>query len=387
MTEKLYYTTKDTSFTATVLSVTPSDGAYDIILDRTAFFPGKGGMPSDEGILDGQAVLDVFLLGDDIVHRVEKAIPTGTVVKGSVNELLRRRRVQNHSGEHVLSGIAHNLFGAENVGFHADEDVITADFDVKLADGDIKKLEYLANRAIWENHRIYTVFPTPDEEKNLNYRSKLDIKSNLRLVIIEGIDACACSALHTESTAEIAIIRILSAFPHRKGTRIIATCGEAAYEDIIKTEECNSRVSALLSAKRHETDLAVERLLLEEKNLRISLASKSKSAADATVDALAPCEKAIFITDDDAEVCRYLVKKALTKASLSAVLSPVSDAKSRFVIASDTINLKTLLSLLKERFELRGGGSDRFIQGELSSSAESVRDFLNALSVQELHEL
>ena len=264
MTEKLYYKSSYTgSMDATVISCTECAGGYEIILDRTLFFAGSGGMESDLGTIDGHKVTKVFERGPDTVHITEAPLEPSSSVLLVIDMGDRMRKMQNHTGEHIISGLAHSLFGAENVGFHADEGSVTIDLNVKLTVGDIARLERLANIAVYENHPVRAITPTAEEASEISYRSKLDIKENLRLVIIEGIDICACSALHLNSTAEVGIIKILSHSPHRGGTRIIAACGISALENYLSVFEQNSKVSALLSAKQSATSDAVSSLLSE----------------------------------------------------------------------------------------------------------------------------
>ena len=383
MTEKLYYKSSYTSSTdATVISCTECAGGYEIILDRTLFFAGSGGMESDLGTIDGHKVTKVFERGPDTVHIIEAPSEPYSHVILEIDVSDRMRKMQNHTGEHIISGLAHSLFGAENVGFHADEGSVTIDLNVKLTVGDIARLERLANVAVYENHPVRAITPTAEEASEISYRSKLDIKENLRLVIIEGIDICACSALHPNSTAEVGIIKILSHSPHRGGTRIIAACGISALENYLSVFEQNSKVSALLSAKQSATSDAVSSLLSENSSLKEKLSEAKRRLADLLIESSnkSPSLTVVISEEGDPDTLRYIATKCANSSTLGAALFP-SDSSVRYAIASESVDLKALSKEMKPALNAKGGGSSTLVQGSFYTDTEKILDYLTKISL------
>ena len=221
MTERLYDVNSHMrDFTAKVLSCAGMNGKYELVLDKTAFFPGGGGQAPDSGKIGGARITDVFERGGDVVHIADAAVPEGQEVSCGIDWETRFRRMQNHSGEHIVSGIVHRLFGYDNVGFHMGDHTVTLDFSGELSPDDVQRIETLANLAVYQNLPVTTAFHTPDELSSLSYRSKLEFTGAVRLVTIPGVDCCACCAPHVEYTGEIGIIKILDAQRHRGGMRL-----------------------------------------------------------------------------------------------------------------------------------------------------------------------
>ena len=198
-----------------MLSCEKKEEIYEIILDKTAFFPEGGGQGADKGTLNGVEVLDVQNRGEEIVHTVTQEIPAGTEVTGKLDWDLRFVRMQSHSAEHVVSGTVHAMFGYENVGFHMSERSMAVDFSGPLTAENILEVELAVNQAVWENRSITASFPTREEAQAISYRSKLEITEGLRLVTIDGVDCCACCAPHVGSTGEIGLIKIMDFYPNK----------------------------------------------------------------------------------------------------------------------------------------------------------------------------
>ncbi len=247
-------------FTATVLSCEEKDGAYFIVLDKTAFFPEGGGQDADKGKIGDSPVLDVQIRNEIIYHKVAKSFDENEIVACSIDWETRFSRMQNHTGEHIVSGVIHSLFGYNNVGFHMNDSLVTFDVDGPLTDDDIKTVELKANQAIYDNKNIKAIYPTADELDNYDYRSKLDITEGVRLIEIEDYDLCACCAPHIAKTGEIGIIKIIGFIPYKKGTRIEMLCGLLAFNDYSNLHTTNKSVMNMLSAKRFEIAESVERI-------------------------------------------------------------------------------------------------------------------------------
>ena len=225
MTEKLY--DKDShlkEFTGTVLSCKKTGEKYAVTLNRTAFFPEGGGQQSDRGYIGGAYISDVQIKNGEILHFADKPLSVGQAYDCKLDFDFRFRNMQNHSGEHIISGIVHRLYGFNNVGFHLGAEM-TMDFDGELTRRQLDEIEDLANKAVCENLPVKAYYPTDEELKQLDYRSKLDLKENVRIVEIKGVDVCACCAPHVKATGEIGIIKILDFEKYKGGVRLIVKCG------------------------------------------------------------------------------------------------------------------------------------------------------------------
>ena len=236
------------NFSATVISCEEKDGAFLVVLDKTAFFPEGGGQDADKGVINGIEVFDVQIKDDIIYHKLEKNLEIGATVECSIDWDTRFSRMQNHTGEHIVSGLINIIFGYNNVGFHMNDSLVTFDVDGPLTDDDIKLVEKKANQAIYANNSINAIYPTPEELDNYDYRSKLDITEGVRLVEIENTDLCACCAPHVAKTGEVGIIKIISYIPYKKGTRIEMLCGSLALEDYQNLHITNKAIMNMLSA-------------------------------------------------------------------------------------------------------------------------------------------
>ena len=205
------------TFDAVVLSCEEKDGAYFIVLNQTSFFPEGGGQYADKGTIGEATVLDVQIKDEIITHKIDKPINVGESVTCKIDWDTRFSRMQHHTGEHIVSGVIHNIYGYNNVGFHLNDHIVTLDTDGPLNEQDIAKIELEVNKVIYANKKINVIYPSASELSNYDYRSKLDITENVRLVEIEGVDLCACCAPHVAQTGEIGIIKIISFIPYKKG--------------------------------------------------------------------------------------------------------------------------------------------------------------------------
>ena len=251
MTEKLYYQDSHLfTFEAAVLDCRKEKKGYSVVLDRTAFFPEGGGQLADTGVLGGVRVLDVHERGGEICHCTDAPLEIGAHVEGIVDAGQRLRRMQNHSGEHILSGLVHNAYGFNNVGFHMGAECMIIDFSGELTWEQLTELETRANEVVRQNIPLHIWFPDANELQSLEYRSKLELTENVRIVEIPGVDRCACCAPHVERTGEVGIVKILDSQRHRGGVRVSVVCGLDALEDYRARQESVTEISRALSAKR-----------------------------------------------------------------------------------------------------------------------------------------
>lgn len=359
------------------LKLTNTDEYYAVELDQSAFFPEGGGQKSDSGFLDEIEVIDVFKENGCIYHLVKENLIVGKQVHGKIDFQKRYRNMQNHSGEHLVCGLIHSLFGYENVGFHLTDQLITVDVNGVLTTEDFILIEEKTNQAIYENKSIYVVFPEKEDE--LDYRSKLDLEEDIRVVIIDDYDACACCAPHLKSTAEIGLIKILDFMSHRGGTRFTLQCGQSAFETYQNIFKQNKEMMSLLSAKRESCLDAVKRQAEQLKNAHIQEVNLKKEISSLYMEKVKI--DPIFFTDslDDVQIRNIINETTKTDHQLVAAFMKQPHNTYRYIIGKKetaNIDLKLLAKDLQQKFNSRGGGSDKMIQGSISASAEEISAYL-----------
>ena len=378
MTEKLYYSDGEMrEFTARVLSCEPDGDAYAVVLDRTAVFPGGGGQDADCGRLASVEITGMREEGETIYHILPSPLEAGSEIHGEVDWAVRFPRMQGHSGEHIFSGTVHRLFGGENVGFHMGADTMTLDFSVELSAEDVALAELEANRAVWRNLPINSLLPSAGELEHMAYRSKKELSGQVRIVEIPDVDMCACCAPHLLYTGEIGAIKVLDFMRHRGGTRITLVCGEAAYRDYAALHLTNARVSAALSAKRLETDAAVERIMRESeaKHAEITrlrreiLALKSASLPETEGNLC------LFEPDLDTTTLRELVNAGVEKCSGICAGFTGADGDYKYVIGSRTVDLRAAAREINAAIDGRGGGSSTMIQGTSRAGRAAIEAY------------
>ena len=235
-TEKLYYADPyQTTFTARVLGCEAGKGGYLVTLDRTAFYPEGGGQPADHGTLGGAAVTDVHEKDGVITHTCDHPLTVGDTVEGAIDWDRRFDHMQQHSGEHILSGLICAAHHCDNVGFHLGADTVTIDFNAALTEKDVQELERAANRYIWQDHPIAISFPSPAELEALDYRSKKELTGQVRIVSFPGADCCACCGTHVASSGQVGLLKILSCQKFRQGVRLEILSGRRALHYLSQT--------------------------------------------------------------------------------------------------------------------------------------------------------
>ena len=288
-TIKLYDIDSHTKeFDATVVEVREEKKGCSVILDQTAFFPTGGGQEADRGTLNGLNLTDVRDEGGCIRHFLDGSLSVGDAVHGVLDWELRFNRMQHHSGEHIVSGLIHQKYGYENVGFHLTDASATLDFDGELTREQVEEIEFLANSAVWENFAVSAVYPDPETLKNLNYRSKLELTHDVRIVTFPGYDVCACCAPHVHYTGEIGCIKLTDVMRHRGGVRMTLYAGKNAYLDYADKAKNIQAISALLSAKQSIAAESVARIHSEYLQLKHDLAEAMKQLISHKAEQLAP---------------------------------------------------------------------------------------------------
>lgn len=378
MTEKLYELNAYTKeFTATVTDCIQGEGFYKIILDKTAFFPEGGGQAADVGVLGEVEVFDAQIEDDIIYHYANVPIETGSEVSGKINFDRRFNFMQNHTGEHIVSGIAHKIFGVNNVGFHLGEELVTIDFDKELTREQLNEVEFLANQTVWQNLPVKAYFPSDDELANTDYRSKKEIDGAVRLVEIKDTDICACCAPHVAFTGEIGIIKLLDTEKMRGGIRIVLKCGQFALLDYQNKFKNIASIGALLSAKQENAYESVQKL--DEKctlaNQKIS--ELKKKIAELTIATVTNEQACVFVDDCEVKDLQTMADKLHKKfGGIRAVFSG-SEQNYSFAICGEDSDLQELFAKFKLQFAVRGGGRGGMVQGSVNATEENIKLFFN----------
>ena len=365
-------------FTATVLSCEEKDGAYFIVLDKTAFFPEGGGQDADKGKIGEADILDVQIKNGIIYHKVNKSFNENEEVGCTLDWETRFSRMQNHTGEHIVSGVIHRLFGYNNVGFHMNDTVITLDVDGPLNEDDIKAVEIQSNKAIYGNKKITAIYPTADELPDYDYRSKLDITEGVRLIEIEDTDLCACCAPHVANTGEIGIIKILSFIPYKKGTRIEMICGFLALNDYAKLHSMNKTLMGMFSAKRMETVSAVERIQSEVADLKAENKRLIGELASLKMEKHTSDNKVcVFIDGVSYDELRSCSNELTEEYEYCYLFSATDESNYIYVVSSKVNNVRELVQNLNKAFNGKGGGRDTYAQGKIvAESKEAIKSFV-----------
>lgn len=260
-TRKLYYEDSHLSrFTSEVLSCVQTAAGWEVTLSATAFYPEGGGQAGDSGTLNGVRVRSTREQEGAVIHLCEAPQEVGAEVTGVIDYDLRFPRMQQHSGEHIVSGILNCRYGCHNTGFHMGADVITIDFDGVIPPQVLPEIEAEANGAVWKNLPVRCWYPSPEELPTIPYRTKKALSWPVRIVEIPGYDCCACCGTHVAATGEIGLIKLLSAVSFRGGTRIEMACGSQALALLNAAFDQNRQVSQAFSAKITETGEAARRM-------------------------------------------------------------------------------------------------------------------------------
>ena len=373
-TLKLYYEDCHMqTFSANVLSCTQNEKGWQVVLDATAFYPEGGGQACDLGSLNDARVLDVQEQGEQIVHLCDKPL-TGTVL-GQIDWVRRFDLMQQHSGEHILSGLIHEKFGYHNVGFHIGTDMMEVDFDGPITWEELTELEEKANRAVWKNLPIRCSYPAPEVLPTIPYRSKKALEHPVRIVEVPGYDICACCGVHTAFTGEVGIIKVVSCVKFHQGVRIQMLCGNRAYRYLCQVQEQNRQVSQLFSAKPLETGAAASQFQQQLANEKFRTTSLQKRLFAAIAAGYAGKGRVIHFEEElTAAGVRELTDKiAALCGDTAAVLSGTDETGYNVCILG--VNAKELGAALTAAFPGRGGGKPGTFQGSVQATKTQLLAF------------
>lgn len=388
-TEKFYDDRPyDTGFTSEVVSCTPGKavGTWQLVLAGTLFFPEEGGQTPDRGTIDGAEVLDVQIRDDVITHTVRREAPfaEGTAVHGTIDWDHRFSNMQNHSGEHILSGLLHSLYGYENVGFHLSDNTVTLDTSGQLDDAQLLDLERRANDVVYRNVPITCTYPSKEVLQTLSYRSKKEIDGPVRIVTIEGVDCCACCAPHVARTGEIGLIRILDCLHTASNMRLTIACGKRALLDLEEKAAQLRTISRLVNLPQEKSAEGVQRFAdeiaalkeenrdLQTRNIRLQLSAVPEGQTG----------NLFRFTDPLPNIAqRNFVNGLCEKTSGFAGVFAGSDSDGYvFIIGARGKDARQAASLLREKLSARGGGKPEMVTGSVHASEKEIREALSALS-------
>ena len=376
-TRKLFYEDCHLKqFTARVVACEKCPAGYAVELDQTAFYPEGGGQACDVGTLNNTAVLQVYEEGEKVLHICNEPLQPGQEVAGKIDYDRRFDLMQQHTGEHILSGLIHSRYGFHNAGFHVGQQVMEVDFDGVIPAEELPALELEANRAVWQNLPVNATIPSEAELAELPYRTKKALPWPVRIVQIPGIDSCACCGVHTAYTGEVGLIKIISCVKLRQGVRLELACGNRAWNYVNQAWEQNREVSRMLSAKIPETAAAVKKLsdqLAEEKLHGVQL---QKRLFAYTAEGYAGKGNVVHFEQAlSGSALRQLAEAVAERCGgVAAVLSGVENSYS-LCLACPGGDVSALGKAAAEALRGKGGGKAGFYQGTLQASENEIRSF------------
>ena len=377
MTEKLYENDPYLrTFTARVTGCAQIIDGWRVTLDRTAFYPEGGGQPADTGALGGARVLDVHEREGEVWHMTDRPLTPGEEVAGEIDWPQRFSRMQQHTGEHIVSGLLHRLYGVDNVGFHMGRDAVTIDLSAELSADQLARAERLANEAIWADLPVEVRYPAPEELAALDYRSKKELTGRVRIVTVPGCDVCACCGTHVATAGQVGAVKLLDAQRYKGGVRVWLLCGDRALEDYGERNRQVRRLSELLSAKPEEVVPAVERLLAGQEAQKQRFAAlqtelfalKAREIEEGAT--LALCFEEGLAPPELRRLCLALMERCRVAAALSG-----EGERWRYALGSAQEDVRPLAKRLNEAFSGRGGGQKELAQGSLTGTREEIEDF------------
>lgn len=376
MTEKLYYLDSHMAvFTAVVISCEPFGDDFRAVLDRTAFFPQGGGQAADQGTLNGIAVLDVQEEEGVIYHQIAEALIPGEKVCGRIDWDIRFSRMQQHTAEHIISGLIHRTYGYHNVGFHLADTYCTLDLDGPLTKAELREIENQANQVVFQNLPIEICYPSEQELETMDYRSKIEIKGQVRIVRVPGYDVCACCAPHVKCTGEIGLIKFVHSQNYKGGVRITMKSGDRALQDYQAKEESVKAIMFCLASKEEEIAKAVEELKKENAALKSKFLNQQRRLLQNRAEAISKDTYSVCLFEDALEGngARELMNLVLERGiTICAVFVGNEENGFQYVIGSHCEDIRMLGKGMNERLEGRGGGKSNMIQGSLKGTKDQI---------------
>ena len=374
---KLYYADAFLrEFDAQVLSCRPQGKKWLVQLNQTAFSPEGGGQPADHGVLGGAKVTDVQEQEGLILHTCDKPLPEGASVHGEIDWARRFDHMQQHSGEHIVSGMLCAAYGCDNTGFHLGESSVTIDYNADIPWEGVLDIEARANRYIWENHPFEAIYPSAQELAALPYRSKKELTGRVRITRFPGADCCACCGTHVAYSGQVGLVKFIGWQKFRDGVRLELLCGQRALAYLALNWEQNAAVGRSLSVKPGKTVEAVARLQGE------------LQAAKARCAALEEQSFARLAQEHRGAGNVLLVQPAMEPDSVRRLCDAVSQScggrcavfageggSYKYAVIHPGQDISALVKSMNTALHGRGGGRDGFAQGSAACTEEELRRF------------
>ncbi len=379
-TEKLFYQDaylKET--TAKVLECRKGKHGYEIVLNRTCFYPEGGGQPGDRGTLNGIPVTDTHEKDGMVLHYTDSPLEPGTEVTAVIDWARRFDLTQQHSGEHMVSGVVHRIYGYDNVGFHMGADMVTIDFSGELTEQQLREVETEVNQRIWLDDAVKCWYPSPEELKEIPYRSKKELTGKVRVVEFPGADICACCGTHVAHTGEIGLVKIVSVEKFHSGVRVEMLSGGRALRYLTAVQDQNRQVSQLLSAKVMETAKAVKNLADEAERLRQQVYAMENAQFAAKAEQLRGQGNVLVKMDGLSAdgVRRAAIAIQETCGGRAAVFSGDEENGYKYAVGEPDGNLRDWVKELNGALHGRGGGKPGFVQGSVAAKWDEIVAFMS----------
>ena len=375
-TVKLYYESAYTQdFTAVVQSCEAVKNGFAVTLDRTAFYPEGGGQPADHGTLGEARVLDVHEKDGVVTHLCDRALSVGAEVGGRIDWARRFDHMQQHSGEHIISGLLCSTFHCDNVGFHMGADVVTIDYNADFTWEQALEVERRANAYIWEDHPVHIWYPDPEELVALPYRSKKALTGSVRLTEFPGADLCACCGTHVQSSGQVGLVKLTGYQKFRGGVRLELLCGQRASDYLSRCWEQSRLAGQALSVKPTALAPAVSRLQSELTGLKEKAARLEEQSFVHTAAQYEGAGDVLLITDPlEGDGVRRLCDAVSKSAGGRCAVFSGTDGAYRYALIS-TEDVSPLVKAMNQSLSGRGGGRNGFAQGSAACTAEAIRAF------------
>ena len=378
-TVRLYYENAFMQdFTAAVESCQAVKNGFAVILDRTAFYPEGGGQPADRGTLDGVPVTDVQEKDGVIVHTCAAPLSVGQQVRGIIDWARRFDHMQQHSGEHIISGLLCSTFHCDNVGFHMGADVVTIDYNAPITWEQALEVERRANAYIWADRPIHIWYPSPKELAALPYRSKKALTGPVRITEFPGADMCACCGTHVERSGQVGLVKFLSCQKFRDGVRLELLCGGRALGYLSACWEQARQIGQALSVKPEAAAAAVERmqgelLAVKERAARLEEQSFARTAAE-----YAGAGDVLLITEAlEGDGVRRLCDAVAQSSGGRCAVFAGEDGAYKYAVIHTGQDIRALVKEMNAALHGRGGGRDGFAQGSAACTAEEIQSFFS----------
>ena len=369
----------DTTFHATIQDI-QYDKNTTLILDQTLFFPEEGGQCADSGTIDGYEVIDVQISKGIIKHILKGHVKLeiGNEIQGEIDWDLRFSNMQNHSGEHIFSGIVHREYGYDNVGFHLGKDVVSVDFNGPIDEVSLRRIEKEVNQVIYENRVIRAYYPSEEELASLNYRSKKEVDAPLRIVEIENCDVCACCAPHVRRSGEVGLFKVVHMMNYKGGVRIFILCGQRALDYVLELDDNMNAIYHMLSANNSSVVKYVKQLIDTNNALKQEVFNLNKKEVQRLVEEANENHRYFFVEDLDKNLQREMVNSLAQRLEGYVGVFAGSDRMGyRFILASRNNDTTKLFDVLKSH-GAKGGGNALMVQGYMKTSQDTIEELLKS---------